>query len=116
MLQLSAHPENQTLSFVGLSNYRLFGTIKRPMETVIRAPVAPRAPASPKVQPVSPQKKGLHQLDLGDPKMQKAIKQALSVVNSDIPLVIQGETGVGKEVFAKAVHTSSDRRVPNLWR
>lgn len=109
MLQLSAHPENQTLSFVGLSNYRLFGTIKRPMETVIRAPVAARAPASHKVQPVSPQKKGLHQLDLGDPKMQKAIKQALSVVNSDIPLVIQGETGVGKEVFAKAVHTSSDR-------
>ncbi|KKD61077.1 transcriptional activator of acetoin dehydrogenase operon AcoR [Grimontia sp. AD028] len=112
-LKLSAHPENQTLSFLGISNYRLFGTLKRPLTNMIRTPPSPLATVKLKneskpVEAVSGERR-LSDLDLGDLKMQKAIKQAASVVNSDIPLVIQGETGAGKEVFAKAVHASSDR-------
>ena len=29
---------------------------------------------------------------------------------SDLPILLRGETGVGKEVFANAIHTASDRR------
>jgi PAS domain S-box-containing protein len=29
---------------------------------------------------------------------------------SDLPILLRGETGVGKEVFAKAIHLASDRR------
>ncbi|WP_394208914.1 sigma-54-dependent Fis family transcriptional regulator [Enterovibrio calviensis] len=116
-LKLSAHPENHSLSFIGLSKYRLFGAIKQPMTRTIRSPFSTQTPAfspnssapMPKKEAIAPSDRQLPHLDLGDLKMQKAIRQALSVVNSDIPLVIQGETGVGKEVFAKAVHASSNR-------
>ncbi|CZF80557.1 sigma-54-dependent Fis family transcriptional regulator [Grimontia marina] len=112
-LKLSAHPENQTLSFLGISNYRLFGTLKRPLTNMIRAPQSPlssvKIKSEPKPTKIASGERQLSDLDLGDMKMQKAIKRAASVANSDIPLVIQGETGAGKEVFAKAVHASSDR-------
>lgn len=48
-------------------------------------------------------------LDFGDPVMAKAIKQATKMLNKDIPILINGETGVGKELFVSALHNSSDR-------
>ncbi|KXF82423.1 sigma-54-dependent Fis family transcriptional regulator [Enterovibrio coralii] len=109
LLQLSAHPEDHPLTFVGLSHYRLFGSIRRPAGNRIIA-VTHNVHRQPDVStPPSASERKLHHLDLGDTCMQKAIRQAMSVVNSDIPLVLQGETGVGKEVFAQAVHASSER-------
>ncbi|WP_154124898.1 sigma-54-dependent Fis family transcriptional regulator [Grimontia hollisae] len=112
-LKLSAHPENQTLSFLGIANYRLFGMLKHPTATTFRVAHIPlSAPVIKSVSKPSLARNGarcLSELDLGDLNMQKAIRQAASVANSDIPLVIQGPTGAGKEVFAKAVHASSNR-------
>lgn len=48
-------------------------------------------------------------LDFGDPVMAKAIKQATKMLNKDIPILINGETGVGKELFVSALHNSSQR-------
>ncbi len=51
---------------------------------------------------------------IGDsPKMQ-ALQEAISVVaNSDLTTLIQGETGTGKELVAKAVHGQSKRSDKN---
>ncbi|GAB2180482.1 sigma-54-dependent Fis family transcriptional regulator [Denitratisoma sp. agr-D3] len=49
-------------------------------------------------------------LDSGDSRMRVTINRAMKVVDRNIPLVIQGETGTGKEVFARACHLSSRRR------
>jgi hypothetical protein len=38
-------------------------------------------------------------------------KQLESVVESDLPILLLGETGVGKECLAGVVHSSSDRRL-----
>lgn len=38
-----------------------------------------------------------------------AIKTALNGAQSSIPILIEGESGVGKEVFARAIHASSSR-------
>ncbi|MBE1275515.1 sigma-54-dependent Fis family transcriptional regulator [Enterovibrio baiacu] len=125
-LHLSAHPENQTLSFIGLPKYRLFATVKHPQAAHIPRITAPAAfshtklnavassPASNAHSSSSSSVRILPMLDLGDAKMHRAIRQAQSVVNSDIPLVIQGETGVGKEVFAQAVHATSERASEKL--
>ncbi len=43
-------------------------------------------------------------LNCGDPELAKAIKQVKKVLHSDIPILIQGETGVGKDVFSRAIH------------
>lgn len=44
-----------------------------------------------------------------DPRVGKALQQAGLLLEKDIPLLIHGETGVGKEVFVNALHQASSR-------
>ena len=44
-----------------------------------------------------------------DPKFREIIKECLKVAKTDIPVLLTGETGTGKEVMAKALHTNSLR-------
>jgi transcriptional regulator of acetoin/glycerol metabolism len=46
---------------------------------------------------------------LGDASLQIDFRRALKVFERDVPLLINGETGSGKEAFAKAVHQASQR-------
>lgn len=45
-----------------------------------------------------------------DAQMQRLIAQAKRLVDKSVSILIHGETGTGKEVLAKALHESSDRR------
>ena len=49
-------------------------------------------------------------LDNGDGAMQALIGRARRVVDKPISLLLQGESGVGKELFARACHASGPRR------
>src|SRR3546814_11227283 len=51
----------------------------------------------------------LNTLHFGDSRVEKAVRQAERLLEKDIPLLIHGETGVGKEVFVKALHQASSR-------
>ena len=51
----------------------------------------------------------LDQLGIGDRRMALAVHRAKRILGRDIPLLIQGETGSGKEVFARAFHRSGPR-------
>lgn len=44
------------------------------------------------------------------PKMRAVVEQAKKFADLNAPLLIQGETGTGKDVFAKACHQLSSRR------
>jgi len=46
----------------------------------------------------------------GDPVLDRQIERAARLLNSPVSLLITGETGSGKEFFAKAVHSASERR------
>lgn len=52
----------------------------------------------------------LELLDSGDPQLKLAISQVKQVLNRDIPVLILGETGAGKELFSRAIHDASARR------
>jgi DNA-binding NtrC family response regulator len=43
-------------------------------------------------------------------KMQAVLNAARKSVNSTIPVLIEGESGVGKELIARAIHGSGDRK------
>jgi transcriptional regulator of acetoin/glycerol metabolism len=45
-----------------------------------------------------------------DPAMQKNVWRAEHVMNKDIHILLLGETGTGKDTFARAIHQASDRR------
>lgn len=49
-------------------------------------------------------------LSAGDPALDLQIKRAAMLVNSPISLLVTGETGSGKEYFAKAIHASGVRQ------
>jgi two-component system response regulator HydG len=46
----------------------------------------------------------------GSPDMAEAIQRSRRIAPSDIPVLITGETGTGKELFARSIHGASKRR------
>jgi transcriptional regulator of acetoin/glycerol metabolism len=51
----------------------------------------------------------LRDLETGEPAIASVIARARKVQRRDIPIMILGETGTGKEVLARAIHNESDR-------
>ncbi|MEH6629057.1 MAG: sigma-54-dependent Fis family transcriptional regulator [Motiliproteus sp.] len=51
----------------------------------------------------------LDQLCGHDPQIRQNVQQIRHILNKDIPVLITGETGTGKEAFARAIHDASDR-------
>jgi len=69
-----------------------------------------RSLVPPVVQPVVPvQVPGAGAICLVDPALQNDFRRAVRVFERDVPLLLNGETGCGKEAFAKAVHQASER-------
>jgi transcriptional regulator of acetoin/glycerol metabolism len=52
----------------------------------------------------------LSYLDTGDPQIAAVIAKVRKVIGKDIPILITGETGTGKELLAQAIHNDSPRR------
>ncbi len=52
---------------------------------------------------------GLHYLDTGDEQVAAVLRKIERVKGRDIPIMILGETGTGKDLLAQAIHNDSDR-------
>nr|WP_229218349.1 sigma-54-dependent Fis family transcriptional regulator [Rugamonas apoptosis] len=52
---------------------------------------------------------GLRYLRTGDPQLELVIEKVSKVLGRDIPIMIMGETGTGKELLAQAIHNDSPR-------
>ncbi|CAM3124918.1 sigma 54-interacting transcriptional regulator [Filibacter tadaridae] len=50
------------------------------------------------------------------PDIEIAVDQAKLAAKSNLPVLLRGETGVGKELFAHAIHSSSERRFNKFIR
>jgi len=86
-----------------------------------QVPDMARSPSTTPQQPVAdttahgaaPCKKAqfsaLRYLDTGDPQVSMVVQKLCKVSGRDIPVMIQGETGTGKDLLAKAIHADSAR-------
>ncbi len=101
---------NLPFSFKALNKYQMHGFIKAPIKNEIQ-PVDYRNnnQAESKGDVIS-----LENFSFGDEKITRCIEQAKRIIDKDIPILIHGETGVGKEVFVKGLHHYSKRRMHPL--
>ena len=51
----------------------------------------------------------LEELEHGDERVRRMVKQAHKIMEKDIPILIHGETGAGKEIFVRSLHYHSSR-------
>lgn len=63
-----------------------------------------------RVEFIEQSQSGFDHIIAQSPQMKAVVEQAKKFALLDVPLLIQGETGTGKDVFAKACHQLSHRR------
>lgn len=113
--QLLNQPEDFQVPLFTKRQIRMHGVLHKPQHVAPRVLDFRTLAPNKKKQHVSEQHKfQLDELNLGDPTLAKAILQSKKIVDKDIPILIRGETGVGKEVFVKALHYSSQRQKHNM--
>ncbi|QGZ66035.1 sigma-54-dependent Fis family transcriptional regulator [Paraburkholderia acidisoli] len=64
----------------------------------------------PATMPGAGNRSQLSYLDTGDPQVAAVIAKVRKVIGKDIPVLITGATGTGKELLAQAIHGDSPRR------
>jgi transcriptional regulator of acetoin/glycerol metabolism len=101
---LLAQQEGQPFALQASGHNRFQCLIKRPKAPVLKL----RTVQTPK-KPESKTETGPGVLESGDEKVAKAARQAQRLLEKNVPLLILGETGAGKEVFVKALHQASSR-------
>ncbi|AFY21989.1 sigma-54-dependent Fis family transcriptional regulator [Pseudomonas sp. UW4] len=80
---------------------KLFAVLRGAARRSLPIPMEPAPKAAP-----APRLSGIC---LDDVTLQADFRKALRVYERDVPLLINGETGSGKEAFAKALHHASQR-------
>ncbi|QAY87066.1 sigma-54-dependent Fis family transcriptional regulator [Pseudomonas arsenicoxydans] len=118
LLELLNQPEGLPFSLQAAGRNRFQCVLKRPKQATIQARLFSemKSPETKNTEPTRAEPAvsaaaaiSLNTLHFGDSRVEKAVRQAERLLEKDIPLLIHGETGVGKEVFVKALHQASSR-------
>jgi transcriptional regulator of acetoin/glycerol metabolism len=80
------------------------GYLSRPTRT--KAATAPREPRHGRS---ADRLSGLFKLAGNDPALLRSVKRLATVGELNLPILLHGETGSGKDVFARAIHAASTR-------
>lgn len=102
--QVFDQTESQPFALQAAGHNRFHGLLRRPQRKPLRIHGLLPLKADASHGPVA-----LNGISLGDAKVEKAVLQAERLLEKNIALLIHGETGVGKEVFVKALHNASSR-------
>ncbi|MEK1839982.1 MAG: sigma-54-dependent Fis family transcriptional regulator [Pseudomonas sp.] len=108
LLELLNQPDGLPFALQASGRNRFQCLLKRPKQAPIQARLFSEL-KSAELTTSAPAAISLNTLHFGDSRVEKAVRQAERLLEKDIPLLIHGETGVGKEVFVKALHQASSR-------
>ncbi len=112
LAQLLAHAQTTAPRLLPMCNGQALWARVSAVRRPLRSPVGGTAARSAEPVPsaAGEAQDALAALDTGCTVLGAAIARARKLLDQPIALLLQGETGVGKEVFARAVHQSSARR------
>ena len=106
------HP---VVSFGAQGSSRFF-VVARPPASEVEARDLPAGLGSPRVRALMPRAEPRRDATsprtkpaFGDARLGAQLDQARRAIARDIPVLLHGETGAGKEVFARALHAASPR-------
>ncbi|MEQ6437117.1 sigma-54-dependent Fis family transcriptional regulator [Comamonas sp. w2-DMI] len=105
----AAHQGGYPLTMRHLATGTQCFALMRPPRRRPSAPAAPSAAARREVPPEAGAD-ALQAIAGLDPQMQTNTRQALRVLDKGLAILLHGESGSGKEAFAKAMHEASARR------
>ena len=97
LLERESRSSERAFALQTQAHHTLFARVRGRAQTRIHSPAAQASTQA------------IRSLDTGDAKWRSAAEKALKVCDKDIPILVMGESGVGKEVFARAIHQSSKR-------
>ena len=135
MREIKHHPASLPLKLIALGRYQFYVKVIPPVQQIMRVPdfrkgsnyVAPKNEIDNKKQHVNSESSlsdapfneaqsalpdnviPLHELQHGDSHVERLVKQAHKIMEKDIPILIHGETGAGKEIFVRSLHYHSSR-------
>ncbi len=105
------HAETSAIQLTTVQRVRLSGLLKRPVEVKTAASKpSPRPTERTRSTDSTPITVSLDDVEHGEPVVRRCADRAGKVLGRGVPILICGETGVGKEVLVKALHGDSGRR------
>lgn len=99
-------PDRAPIQLVTRNRVRLSARITHPENSPSEQPVKLPTKKPEAAEAANP---GLDDLEFGDGAVRRCADLACKVLKRGVPVVITGETGVGKEVLVKALHNASER-------
>jgi sigma-54 dependent transcriptional regulator, acetoin dehydrogenase operon transcriptional activator AcoR len=135
MREIKHHPYSLPMKLIAMGRYQFYVKVIPPVQQIMRVPdfrqradyVAPSQPEiidmnekSPPIEKLKNAPKPLSnaipdnviplaELQHGDERVERLVRQAHKIMEKDIPILIHGETGAGKEIFVRSLHYHSSR-------
>ncbi|MEX2320927.1 MAG: sigma 54-interacting transcriptional regulator, partial [Saccharospirillum sp.] len=92
-----------------LSPYTEPGAAPEPASEAYNHPVAAEKTDARRTSPLPANVIPLAELEHGDVRVRRTVRQAHKIMEKDIPILIHGETGAGKEILVRSLHYHSRR-------
>ena len=135
MREIKHHPFSLPMKLIAMGRYQFYVKVIPPVQQIMRIPdfrqradyIAPSQPEVIVMNEKNPPKEKiikaeppsstaipdnvipLSELQHGDDKVERLVRQAHKIMEKDIPILIHGETGAGKEIFVRSLHYHSSR-------
>jgi transcriptional regulator of acetoin/glycerol metabolism len=104
------HPPQSALQLSTKNRVRLSVKVQRPTVAQIRPPTGAPSAAVRQTKVTNTNSADFSALEYGDATVRRCAEHSLKVLERGVPVLITGETGVGKEVLVKALHQATQRK------
>ncbi len=128
MREIKHHPSRLPMKLLAMGRYQFYVKVIPPVQQIMKVPdfrqrggyIAPQQETIKAAQ--KQENQGIEmsripdnvipltELQHGDEHVERIVKQAHKIMEKDIPILIHGETGAGKEIFVRSLHYHSSRR------